>query len=166
MQPLAGNLHHEQKEKDKKMKRAILLTIISIFMLACQSASVDKKDGEIKYKETVTLNDVPFSTLTFYEVSDSRCPEGVQCFWAGNATVDLALAGVNTEGKVSKHINMCIGDCRTLYKSAPYRLADTLDQEFAGQQYRFILEAVSPAPKADSTVTKAAYSILLKVERK
>lgn len=148
------------------MKRGIILTMLSILMLACQSASVDKKDNEIKLKETVILNDVPKSTLTFFEISDSRCPEGVQCFWAGNATVDLFLEGVTTEGKTSKHINMCVGDCRTLYKSSPYRQSDTLDQEFAGQQYRFILEAVNPAPKVDSAAKKEAYSILLKIERK
>lgn len=148
------------------MKRGILVTILSILMLACQSASVDKKDDEIKYKETIRLNDVPLSTLTFSDVSDSRCPEGAQCIWAGNATVDLALEGVNTEGKISRHIKMCIGNCGTLYKSASYRLADTLNQEFAGQEYRFILEAVNPVPKVDSAARKEAYSILLKIERK
>ena len=148
------------------MKKITLLTLASLLMLACQSASVDKKGNEIKYKETVVLNDVPQSTLTFFEVSDSRCPEGVQCFWAGNATVDLSLEGVTTEGKTSKHINMCVGDCRTLYKLSPYRLADTLDQEFAGQQYRFILESVNPTPKADSAGKKVDYSISLKIEKK
>ena len=62
------------------MERNISLFIVSVFMLACQSASVDKKDDVIKYKESITLQDVPKATLTFFEVSDSRCPEGVQCF--------------------------------------------------------------------------------------
>ena len=149
----------------KIMKRTILLSIICILTLACQSASVDK-NGVIKYKETVSLTDVPKATLTFFEVSDSRCPQGVQCFWAGNATVDLALDGVGTDGKITNHVKMCLGDCHTLYKSSPFREVDSLDQEFAGQKYRFILEAVNPAPKVDSTKKKGDYSITLRIEKK
>lgn len=148
------------------MERNISLFIVSVFMLACQSASVDKKDDVIKYKESITLQDVPKATLTFFEVSDSRCPEGVQCFWAGNATVDLALDGVGTEGKITKHVNLCLGDCKTLYPSAPYRTVDSLDQEFAGQKYRFILEAVNPSAKVDTTRKKTDYSVVLRVEKK
>lgn len=148
------------------MKEAIILFVISFCTLACQSASVDKKDGVIKYKETVTLNDVPKSSLTFFDVSDSRCPEGVQCVWAGNATVEFALEGVGTDGKISNHVKMCIGDCRTLYKTSSFREVDSLDQEFAGQKYRFILEAVNPSPKVDSTKKKEDYSVSLKIEKK
>ena len=147
------------------MKRISLVALLGILTIACQNASVDKKDDVLKYKETVIINDVPQSSLTFFDVSDSRCPEGVQCVWAGNATVDLALEGVGTEGKISKHVNMCLGDCRMLYENASYRQVDSLDQEFAGQNYRFILEAVNPKAKVDSTRKKEDYSIVLRIEK-
>ncbi|WP_221394063.1 hypothetical protein [Dyadobacter sp. NIV53] len=79
--------------------------------------------------------------------------------------MDLALEGVGTEGKISQHVNMCIGDCRTLYKSNSFREADTLDREFAGQKYRLILDAVN-RPDSDSTKKKEDYSISLRIEKK
>src|SRR3989338_987606 len=47
-----------------------------------------------------------YSTITFpdglnlklKEVNDSRCPQGVQCFWAGEVTALLEISG----GKLSK----------------------------------------------------------------
>lgn len=148
------------------MKRAIALFTISILMLACQSASVDKRNDVIKFRQTVALNDVPRADLTFFDVSDSRCPEGVQCIWAGNATVELALDGVGTDGKISKRVKMCLGDCRTLYKAPFHRSVDSLEQEFAGQKYRFILEAVNRPAREDTTKKKENYSITLRVEKK
>ena len=147
------------------MKRIIALIIVSFFALACQKTSVDKKDDIIKYKQSVTLNDVPRAALTFFEVSDSRCPKGVQCIWAGNATVDLAMEGVGTEGKISEHVNMCIGDCRTLYKSSSFRTADTVDREFAGQKYRLILDAVDRL-ETENVKNKENYFISLRIEKR
>lgn len=146
------------------MKTQLLLLLLAIS--ACESDDVAKKDKELKYKETIQINDVPSASLTFFEVNDSRCPEGVQCIWAGNATVDLALEGVNTEGKLVKHINLCLGDCRTLYGPGAFRQIDSVDQDFAGQKYRFILEKVSPTPKADSVLSKKNYSVSLRIEKK
>ncbi|MCE7039954.1 hypothetical protein [Dyadobacter sp. CY312] len=138
-----------------------LLFILLVALVACQSSTVDKKGNEIKYKETVQINDVPKATLTFFDVSDSRCPENVKCVWAGNAKVDLALEGVGTEGKITKHINLCLGACST---SRGFHTIDSLDQDFAGQKYRFILESVNPYPIAAKT--KNDYSISLRIEKK
>jgi hypothetical protein len=125
------------------MKKIYYLLLASLSFAACQKSSVDKKEeDEIRYKETVQLNDVPRATLTFFDVEDSRCPEGVQCIWAGQASVDLALEGVSTEGKVIRHVKMCFGTCSSFQ-------ADTLDQEFAGEKYQFILKSVSPLLKSD-----------------
>jgi hypothetical protein len=146
--------------------KALLFTLFTLTLVACQSSSVDKKGNEIKYQETVQINDVPRSTLTFSDVSDSRCPEGAHCIWAGNATVELTLEGVGTDGKLVKNINLCVGDCRTIYSTNSVRQIDSLHQDFAGQKYLFILEGVNPSPKVDSLRTKDDYSILLRVEKK
>ena len=145
--------------------KALLFTLF-IALVACKNSTVDKKGNEIKYQETVQINDVPRSTLTFFDVSDSRCPQNVNCIWAGNATIDLALEGVGTDGKLLKHINLCVGDCSTIYGTNSVRQIDSLHQDFAGQKYLFILEGVNPAPKADSLRTKDDYSISLRIEKK
>lgn len=145
----------------KKVKFPLLIQIIPLLLLGCKSSSVDKKIDGIRYKETVTINEVPRASLTFFDVSDSRCPEGSQCIWAGNATVDLELTGVTSEGRITEHIKMCLGSCNRQL-SGP----DTLNHTFAGQQYRFILNAVNIDPNMKGAAYKEAYYINLQIEKK
>jgi hypothetical protein len=142
------------------MKKLYIFLIISTVLLSCQKSSVDKREeGLIYYKETVTINDVPRATLTFLEVEESRCAEGAQCIMAGSAQVNLALDGVTMEGRITKNIKLCLGDCSNFQP-------DTLDEEFAGLQYRFILKAVNPYPKVDIQPNKPDYNISLTIEKK
>ena len=148
------------------MKKIAILALMGISTIACQEGSINKQgDQVIRYKETVTLNDSPKATLTFSEVQDSRCPEGVQCVWAGNATVDLTLTSAISATAEPELVKMCLGDCRTVYPNNPYRTADTLNYTLAGQSYRFILKAVNPAPKANQEVKKEDYTITLGIEK-
>lgn len=134
--------------------------------MACQENSINRNEEEvIRYRETVTLAESPKATLTFAEVQDSRCPEGVQCIWAGNATVDLSLTSAISAATEPEVVKMCLGDCRTLYPKNSYRNADTLNYTLAGQSYRFILKAVSPTPKDGQTVKKEDYTITLGIEK-
>lgn len=140
------------------MKKIYYMFFAGTVSFACQKSAVDKKEeGIIRYKETITINDVPRSTLTFFDVSDSRCPEGVQCIVAGNATVDLLLEGVSTEGRISKKVKMCLGDCSAF-------LADTVIEKFAGNEYQFILKSVTPVPKKDVGQVKADYAVVLEIK--
>jgi hypothetical protein len=151
------------------MKKLVLMTAAVWSVFACQNSSIDKRDEGIAYKETITINDVPKATLTFFGYGDSRCPEGANCFWAGYAAVDLLLSGVTAEGGVNEHVKMCLGDCRFFTKDSTktgYVMADTLDKSFAGQQYRFILSALNPGPSLDTTRQKEVRRIMLKVEKK
>jgi hypothetical protein len=146
------------------MKNIILVLAFVPSLLSCQSKSVDKKDDFIQYKETIILNDVPRSTLTFFDVSDSRCPVGGVCIWAGNVKVDLALEGVTTEGKVTKKISLYLGaSLGDTTGSAPYKLVDSLDQNFAGIKYRFILDGIRPENRGEQT--KPEYAISLRVKK-
>jgi len=142
------------------MKKIYFIFFVSTALFACQKSSVDKKEeGILRYKETVSINDIPSATLTFFDVTDSRCPEGVQCIVAGNTHVDLALDGVTTEGRITKHVKMCLGDCSDF-------LADTVNEEFAGYKYQFILKSVNPFPKKDTQAAKTEYTISLDIKKK
>ena len=141
------------------MNRLYFILFAGLTILACQKSSVDKKEqGLLRYKESVAINDIPRATLTFFDVTDSRCPEGLQCFVAGNARVDLTLDGVTTEGRITKHVKMCLGDCSNF-------LADTVNEEFAGYKYQFILKSVSPLPKKDVQAVKTEYNISLDIKK-
>ena len=141
------------------MKRMYFILFAGTAIMACQKSTVDKKDEDVlRYKESISINDIPRATLTFFEVNDNRCPEGVQCIVAGSANVDLALDGVTTEGRVTKHVKMCLGDCSNF-------VADTVNEEFAGYKYRFILKSVNPFPKKDVQAAKTEYNISLDIKK-
>ena len=140
------------------MRKLYYIFLAGFLLGACQKSSVDKKEeGLIHYKETVSINDVPPASLTFFEVEDSRCPEGANCIIAGFVQVDLALNGVTTDGRITNHLKMCIGCGEVMY--------DTLDYNFAGQGYRFILKSVTPYPKIDLPNKKTDYSISLDIKK-
>ncbi|WP_221394062.1 hypothetical protein [Dyadobacter sp. NIV53] len=62
------------------MKRIIILCMVSVFSLACQTTSVDKKNDVIKYKQTVTLNDVPKAMLTFLKFLTADAQKGYNVY--------------------------------------------------------------------------------------
>jgi hypothetical protein len=83
-------------KKGTIMKFIIFLITASIFT-ACNSSDsfMGPKLGdefEIDYGQSVTLED-HFLTIKFKTVeNDSRCPEGVLCFWEGNARIVIEVS--------------------------------------------------------------------------
>ncbi len=142
--------------------------MLSIFFVGCNKSAVEKDNNDLlQYKESKSINDVPFATVTFFDVVDSRCPKDVQCVWAGNATVDLLLKSVTTEGAVSEHIVMCYGDCATISsRKIGVFQSDTLNHRFAGVNYQFILEEVNNEIPTEQKDAKYNYGIKLKVLKK
>jgi hypothetical protein len=61
------------------------------------ASSANKIDGAVKirFDELITHLDLELHLL---EINDSRCPTGVQCFWAGEATVILEATDTKVEG--------------------------------------------------------------------
>jgi hypothetical protein len=63
----------------------------------------------------------------------------------GNATVDLLLSGVTTEGGVNEHVKMCLGPAMAvLQKQIRW-------QEICRRGLQVDTDAVKPYPKVDST---------------
>ncbi|WP_159467917.1 hypothetical protein [Dyadobacter sp. 3J3] len=141
------------------MKKLYYILWAGVLLGACQKSSVDKKEeGVIHYKETVSINDVPPASLTFFDVTDSRCPEGANCLIAGFVQVDVSLDGVTTDGRITNHLKMCIG-CGDI-------IPDSLDYSFAGQEYRFILKSILPLTRPVGEVKKSDYAISLDIKKK
>ncbi|WP_025763754.1 hypothetical protein [Dyadobacter tibetensis] len=144
-----------------KLKKALVL--LNLTIVACTGPSIDKHtDDWLHYRESRIINDIPLARVRFSSLTDSRCPDGVNCFWAGNATVGLELTGASTEGIIRKQIELCIGPC-DMSGTSDYRFSDTLTTSFGDQNYQFILLGVVPPPKTDSFVPAKEYAIKLKV---
>ena len=145
------------------MKYATIMLGIAIALFSCQSDSIDAKlsDKTLKYEETLTLTG---GSLTFADIEDSRCPEGVQCFRAGEAIVTLQTRAVPTVNE-TQIVKMCLGDCITVYPKGGFREADTANISLDGTKYRLILTEVNPYPNTTKPAQKKDYNIKLKVEQ-
>ena len=90
--------------------------------------------------------------LSLSEITDVRCPADVQCFWAGNAKLNLTMSTNGTE----KQLSLCIGQCDTRYQKA-----DTVHVQYQDKPYNLILTEVKPYP-GTGTGKKSAVFILQK----
>ncbi|WP_031526005.1 hypothetical protein [Dyadobacter crusticola] len=149
------------------MKKLLILIAGVGAIFSCQNNSIDKNEY-ISYKETITINDVPKATLTFFDYADGRCPEDVNCIWGGYALVDLELTGVTEQGRINEHVEMCLGECNFVRKDSTQAarvVNDTVVKSFGGQQYKLILSALEPGRTLDSVRQKEVRRIKLKVEK-
>ena len=78
---------------------------------------------------------------------DSRCPQGVDCIWEGNAKVRLRLkrkGGAPVEIELNTNVE---------------------PQRAAAHGYEFRLTSLSPYPKANEPVDKKSYVVSLEVRK-
>jgi hypothetical protein len=124
--------------------------IVAVLVAALQAAPARpelERPFEVKPAEVVTIEGL---RITFEGVSeDSRCPTGVQCAWAGDATAAFIL---EKPPAVSEH--------RTLHTNA--RFARQVDYD------AFVVKLVElePYPKEGATIAPADYRATLVVTRR
>jgi hypothetical protein len=96
--------------------------------------------------ETATVDGL---TVKFTGVSaDSRCPQGVQCFWEGDAVVELAVAEPPTPGSALE-----------LHTAGRYPREGTYGR------YRIELMVLTPQPKEGEGVPPDAYRVTVRISR-
>ncbi len=98
-----------------------------------QSNIIYFNEGENKFLKEYEMN-VTFKKLT----EDSRCPEGVNCIWAGVATAEIELMGLATRPQLVKISTMT--DANRGYSKS---------QNFNGLQIS--LTEVTPSPTSEKT---------------
>jgi hypothetical protein len=70
------------------MKKSIL-TLVLLAFVACKSVKENPNVLVITSKEEVVMNDYVILINTI--ISDSRCPEGMNCIWAGELVLELRV---------------------------------------------------------------------------
>lgn len=70
------------------MKKLILVFILFAFV-ACKSAKGNANEVVMTSKSEVILND--YTIVINKILSDSRCPEGTNCIWAGEIVMELSV---------------------------------------------------------------------------
>lgn len=79
-------------------------------------------------------------------VEDSRCPEGVNCVWEGNAKIKVLISNGKTSQEFEMNTNL-----------------GPKGDSFSG--WAIYLEELSPAPKSDSNIDPLTYKAKFKVIR-
>lgn len=70
------------------MKKLILVLVLFVFV-ACKSVKQNANDIVITSKNEVVTND--YTIVINKIVSDSRCPVGTNCIWAGELVMKLSI---------------------------------------------------------------------------
>jgi hypothetical protein len=116
------------------------------------AASIPKEaalgqEFEIKIGQQVSIRSEGLK-LSFTQVAeDSRCPEGVQCIWAGNGKIVLRVSQARR-------------------RSSVMRLNTTTDPKQAAYRgYEVKLVGLNPYPKKDAPIRRREYVATLVVTR-
>jgi len=133
------------------MKNILLSMLSGLWLLGCQSDSnsIDaEKFGDTfqaKSGEEAQLSGASASNdlkVIVESITDSRCPEGVNCIRAGNAQIGLTLSKESDR----QEVGLCIG-CSNRPNSVEQ---DTVSVTVASQLYEVILKDVLPYPAQDN----------------
>lgn len=82
----------------------VFLGLISILLVACSTTKFDEDVLTISTTEKSSVtNDLSFKIEKI--ISDSRCPEGVQCVWAGEVNL---LLGVYENNSKTEEVDLVI----------------------------------------------------------
>lgn len=133
------------------MKSAILSLLLFFTTALAQPASDAKQvalnqEFEIKVGQKVSVEGLRLSFTTVAE--DSRCPQGVECIWAGNGKVVLK---VSKAGKHSANINLNTGI------EPKHKLYDGYDIK---------LVSLNPYPQKGEKIKRGDYVATVVVTRK
>lgn len=130
---------------------------LALLLVACASAPDARVQEPAPAEGTVVLSigapkRAPGTDLTVtFEavVSDSRCPTGVQCVWAGEVAVRIRMSAPNLEPVTTTlHTNL-----------------DTAKETTYGA-WKLSIQAVTPAPTATGGVRAEDYRLTLLITRK
>jgi hypothetical protein len=123
-------------------------TTLSRGAAAAQSARVGR-EFKIKVGRTLTLIGETLRLRFVRVASDSRCPTGVECVWAGNAEVLIEISAGGARGKRTLSLNTNAGQERAA--EGTYR------------RYTVKLVGLSPYPQSGRKIRPSEYTATLLV---
>ncbi|AUC82896.1 hypothetical protein [Lacinutrix sp. Bg11-31] len=135
----------------------ILFILVILFTTAglAQDSTKVKVDtpkivSKLMYGKTISIEDLEFKFVAIE--SDSRCPKGVQCIWAGEAVVllDVFKNGEKIEQK------------RVVF-SPKISLINKIGNVFSSEAFNVSSLNIAPYPKYDNKINAEDYYIQLQI---
>ena len=140
------------KFKDKEIKPEEYT--ITLLVTATQPSVPKAKIGEdftLDMGEKIMIEDDPAASIRFDSVSgDSRCPEGVQCIWAGRAD---CVFSVTSEG-ATQQVTLASGD-----------ISKGGSGEAKFGPYTLKIKAIKPAKKQGPAIQQKDYKATLMITK-
>jgi hypothetical protein len=136
------------------MASFVLVAFFALFSLlfAQQSRKAEVirlgQEFELKINQEAMIEGEALAVVFESVVEDSRCPEGVDCIWSGNAKIRLR-SGKQKQTPAAVELNTNVGS-----KSSSYL------------NYEIRLIALKPRPKADKPIQPNEYIATLIVTKK
>lgn len=124
----------------KTILATILMTLIFGTIVSAQAQNTQQAVVKINKQKKFSKSKMTVKVLS---VEDSRCPEGVDCVWAGNAKVKIQVK--NSKGK-----------------SQTFELNTNLDPKAVKvDNYEIKLGEVAPYPKANARIDANSYTAVI-----
>ncbi|CAK8717044.1 Lipoprotein [Candidatus Electronema halotolerans] len=129
-------------------KMLLFCCCLAVLMVSCAKSEPEEptppKIIELQYNGTVAEQGtvIHFSAVT----SDSRCPSGSECSWAGNAEIVLELTGDGNQVAV-------LNTNPQFQQTYPYNKA------------KITLKELKPHPEVDQTIDMDSYIAVLSIEK-
>ncbi|MBK8810149.1 MAG: hypothetical protein IPN69_05380 [Acidobacteria bacterium] len=129
------------------MKTIIFLLAALLFVGVQTSSAQSSTELSVKFGKHKRDAKSKLSVKFLAVVEDSRCPEGVNCVWAGNARVDLKVRRSNGAWKAVE-LNTGMGA-----------------QSVTFEGYELKLNSLTPSPKAGVPMDRRRYVIKVSIKK-
>ncbi|WP_324675481.1 hypothetical protein [Hymenobacter sp. GOD-10R] len=143
------------------MKKIVIGLALSSGLLGCQkdksaSGNLSASDFAVTNQKTasVPLAGADNVAVTLKKVSDSRCPNGAQCIWAGYVQTTIE---VKTAADAVQTVDLCLAQCGV---GTPWHYRDSTTVLINKQPYWLCLTAVNPYPSVKNFSTEAQTAAL------
>lgn len=125
---------------------ALILTLVcGAFSLAAAAAQTGERQ-HIRIGKQKRFSSAALAVRFVSVVEDSRCPEGANCIWAGNARIKIEV-GKGRE-KETFELNTGVGAKEAVFKG-----------------YKIELLSLTPAPKENASIDRDSYVASFAVSR-
>ncbi|MGI8788733.1 MAG: hypothetical protein ACR2HG_13340 [Pyrinomonadaceae bacterium] len=130
--------------------KKLILTLILTFALGgfMQTEAQTNKEFKLLAGKQRAVSGTNLTIKFVSLIEDSRCPEGVNCIWAGNARIKVQVKSPKSGGWQTFEMNTNAGP-----------KGDTLDG------YAINLVSLTPTPKANTKIDGDCYTATFSVSR-
>ncbi len=123
---------------------AMLFTIVFGAFQTAEAQSVQRASIKINNQKRFSQSKLTVKFVSLVE--DSRCPQGVDCIWAGNAKIKVEIS--NGRSRETFEINTNVG---------------ARGAQFGG--YAINLTELTPYPRANARLNRYAYKATFEIRR-